>query len=299
MASTLVAAKRTWTPTALRQFWTAARAKNPALPATPPQGWNPNLGFKGFSPWSSSPPSGTFDPALDAAKGAADRGYGDLKDDIERDNTRDTVDYGLQRDDIIRQGMQAETDRQTAFGREGEDYSRNVSMLQRAYAIKGQNQAQQMNSYGVLNGGAALQAARKRAANQAIDRQPLDTSHTRFQTDSAEQQKRINEGTQLSLGKLSLLMAPPDASNPLGGRSFQDRGTQLTRAGRENSQFGIDTEAQKGFQAAGTGWDPGTRPKGEYVSPTKGPWQIRDVGGIRYRVDPKGRVLSQKRLRRR
>jgi hypothetical protein len=299
VATRLTAARRTWTPTALRSFWAAARAKNPSLPETPPGGYNANL-FKPWSPWNSSPPAGTYDPALDAAKGAAGRGYGDLQQDVGRDNLRDTVDYGLGREDIIRQGMQSEQDRQTAFAREGEDYNRNVALLSRAFKLKGNVQSQQANQYGVLRGGTLLQAARKRAENEALQRQPMDTAHSRFQADSATQQQRLSEGANTALGRLALMMAPPDASNPMGGRSFQDRTTTLTRAGRENTQFGIDTEAQKGFQAAGTGWDPGVRPKGEYVSPTKGPWRIRDVGGIRYRVDPSGRVLSTtKRPRRR
>jgi hypothetical protein len=209
------------------------------------------------------------------------------------------VDYGLQREDIIRQGFQNEQDRQLGYAREGEDYGRNVAMLERAYKIRGGQQRERANQYGVLNGGAALQGARKRAENMALERQPMDTAHSRFQTDSATQQQRVNDTTQRSLGQLALMLAPPDASNPMGGRAFQDRTTQLTRAGRENTQFGIDTEAQKAFQAAGTGWDPGTRPAGEFVSPSKGPWRIRDVGGIRYRVGPTGKVLSTKRLRRR
>lgn len=299
MASTLVAAKRTWTPDALRKFYAAARANNPALPATPPGGMQPNLGFKPWTPWSSSPPSGTYDPALDAAKGAAGRGLQDLQSDVDRQNTRDTVDYGLQRDDITRGRDRNLADLGTQLTQGTEDYDRNVQMLQRAYRTKAGVQGEEANSYGVLRGGAMLQAAQKRAANEAVDRQPLDTGFSRFKAQNAEAVKRTGEDSDTALGRLALMMAPPDAANPLGGRSFQDRTTTLTRAERENTQFGIDTEAQKGFQAAGTGWDPGTRPAGEFVSPTKGPWQIRDIGGIRYRVGPDGHVLSTKRLRRR
>lgn len=281
----------------------------------------PGQTFKPWTPWSSSPPSGTYDPSLDAAAAAANRGYGDLQSDVTTQNQRDTVDYGLSRDELIRQGMQTEADRQLAYSREGQDYGqtvsregekydRNIAMLKRAYAVKGNAQGQQANAYGVLSGGALLQAASKRAANQALDQQPIDTNHTRtladaetahtrYQADSATQQQRTSDATQLALGKLALQMAPPDASNPLGGRSFQDRTTQLTRGGRENTQFGIDTEAQKAFQAGGMGWDPGTRPRGEYVDASGKPYQVKVVGPIKYRIDPSGHVISSVRRKRR
>lgn len=253
----------------------------------------PNPSFKAWDPWSSSPPSGTFDPSLDAAAGAANRGYQDLTADSGTQDLRDTVDYGLQREDITRSRDQQLADLNQGLSRGTEDYNRNVAMLTRAYQVKGNVQKQQENAYGVLAGGAALQAARKRAANEATDRQPLDTSLSRLQQDTSTGVERTNTAADTALGKLALMMAPPDAANPLGGRSFQDRATALTRGGRENAQFGIDTEAQKSFQAAGTGWDPGTRPRGQFVSPDGKPYEVKVVGNIKYRVDPQGHVLSK------
>lgn len=256
---------------------------------------------KPWSPWSSSPPTGTYDPALDAAVGAAGRGLGDLQSDVEKQNQRDTVDYGLQREDITRSRDQQLSDLNLGLTRGGEDYGRNVALLDRAYRSTANRQQQQMNAYGVLSGGAALQAAQKRAANEAIDRQPLDTGFSRLQADTATGVKRTTDNADLALGKLALMMAPPDAQNPMGGRSFQDRTTHLTRAERENSQFGIDTEAQKAFQAAGTGWDPGTRPRGEFVGPN-GPYRVLVRGNYKYRYDPAGHVFAKvlrSRVRRR
>jgi hypothetical protein len=65
----------------------------------------------------------------------------------------------------------------------------------------------------------------------------------------------------LQLGRLALDYAPPDATNPLGGRRFQDRATQLTRAQREDTAFGLDTGAEKMFQATQSGWIPPEPPK--------------------------------------
>lgn len=295
MASKILAAQRTWTPAQLAALRAAAlKAGTPASKLAPTN--LPNLGFGAWPAWSPSPPSGTYDPALDAAKEAAGRGLQDLQSDTLRSGTRDTVDYGLGREDILRSGARQTADLQTASTREAQNYDRNVGLLKRSYEIKGNNQAQQANAYGVLRGGALLQAANKRAANEAIDRQPLDTGHSQFQADNAQSLSRLGEDTNLSLGKLALMMAPPDAQNPLGGRSFQDRATTLTRGERENTQFGLDTEAQKAFQAAGTGWDPGTRPSYQHLGPT-GPYRFKTVAGIRYRVDPTGKVIARRSLR--
>jgi hypothetical protein len=104
-------------------------------------------------------------------------------------------------------------------------------------------QRQQFQAHGLAYGGASLQAAAKRQANEAFDQQPIDLSRA-----------RLGEDTGLQLGKLALDLAPPDASNPLGGRRFQDRTTQLTRAQREDAQFGLDIGAEKVFQATQANW---------------------------------------------
>jgi hypothetical protein len=185
------------------------------------------------------PPTGSFDPALDAQRRAASRGLRDTVTDIGTANTRDTVDYGLGRDSI----MLAQT-------RGNADLDRQMAVLQRGYQTLASQQRQQFQAHGLAYGGASLQAAAKRQANEAFDQQPLDVARA-----------RLGEDTGLQLGKLALDLAPPDASNPLGGRRFQDRTTQLTRAKREDASFGLDIGAEKVFQATQSGWVPPTPPR--------------------------------------
>jgi hypothetical protein len=123
-------------------------------------------------------------------------------------------------------------------------------VLQRGYQTLASQQRQQFQAHGLAYGGASLQAAAKRQANEAFDQQPIDLARA-----------RLGEDTGLQLGKLALDMAPPDASNPLGGRRFQDRNTTLTRAKREDASFGLDTAAEKVFQATQSGWVPPTPPR--------------------------------------
>jgi hypothetical protein len=80
-------------------------------------------------------------------------------------------------------------------------------------------------------------------------------------------------------------------------RGIDDRGTQVTRGGRESVFFGADTAKAKSFQAAGTGWDPGAKPSNEFVG-AQGPARTIRRGNTVYRVDPAGKVLD-KRARKR
>jgi hypothetical protein len=175
------------------------------------------------------PPAGSYDPSLDAAREAAERGYGDLRQDIETAGTRANVDYGLGREAIGRD-----------FGRFEEDYQRNTGLLKQSFERLATRQAEGMNAAGVLNGGAAIQAAQKRAANQAQQQAQLDLART-----------RAVEDRDLGYGQL-------DLGYQRGGI---DRTRTLERAGRENTAFGLDTGAQIAFQAAQSGWVPPKRPR--------------------------------------
>lgn len=226
-----------------------------------------------FAPYRPPvPPAGTYDPALDAQQAAAQRGLFDLGQDVETAGTRAQNDFGLAQteinrnrgwnlEDLTRSRDRSLTDLQTSAARGGQDYQRNIEMLTRRYGILDRNQLQQRNVAGVIRGGAALQAAAKRAENQALDRQPLDTSYQRFTADNAQSQARVgedfasqsarvNQGADWNIGQAGLGLE----------RGNIDRTQQLSRANRENQAFGLDIAAQRAYQAAGAGWDPGPAP---------------------------------------
>jgi hypothetical protein len=207
------------------------------------------------------PPTGSFDPALDAQRRAAGRGLRDTIADTDTANTRDTVDYGLGRDDIFRAQARGLADLTTGRDRGISDVDRGLSVLQRGYQTLAGQQRQQFQAHGLAYGGASLQAAAKRYANRAFDQQPLEVARARIGEDFTRQSGRLEEDTGLQLGKLALDLAPPDASNPLGGRRFQDRTTALTRARREDTNFGLDIGAEKMFQATQSGWVPPKPPR--------------------------------------
>lgn len=262
-----------------------------------------------FTPYRApEPPAGTYDPALDSQLAASKRGLFDLTQDSETQGLRAQDDYGLQSGQVQRQGalnfgdLTRDRDRGladlgAARSRGLEDYQRNVAQLTRNYQRLGDSQRQQRNAANVLSGGAALQAAAKRSANEAFDREPIDTGVNRFLSDNSLQSQRVTDdyGANVARNK-----EQQDSQLGTLGLDFQrgatDRTTALTRAQREASAFGLDTGAQRAYQAAGTGWappgrgEPGGQPSNEFVNPSTGA-HYRVINGVRY--DQFGRRIGR------
>jgi hypothetical protein len=233
---------------------------------------------------------------LDSQEAAARRGLSDLQNQIGTQQARDVTDYALSQGQVQQQAGWNQQDLSQQRARGGEDYQRNVQMLTRRYGQLGQQQLQGANNAGVIRGGALLQSAAKRAENMALDRQPLDTNYQRFLADNSTQQARSQAGVTDRLGRLALDYAPPDASNPLGGRRYQDRTTQLTQAQRELAFFGQDIGNQRAFQAAGSGWDPGQGPTNEYTKNGQTYRVVRE-GNQSVAYLPTGKVLWKRPYR--
>lgn len=265
-----------------------------------------------FTPYRPpAPPAGSYDPSLDSQEAAARRGLGDLVNQVGTQQARDVTDYAVAQSDLqnnfgdqvqgLQRGYMDRTqDLQRQRNRTQEDYTRGNFLLSRQFEQLGRGQLQQANAAGVIRGGALLQAAAKRAENRGIQQQGMDTNYQRGIVDIDTQYGRAGRDLQLGTeqanqdynrraGGLALDYSPPDANNPLGGRRFQDRATQLTQAQRELTFFGQDVGNQRVFQAAGSGWDPQQRPANEFVSAAGVPYQVR--GGIRY--DQRGRRLGR------
>lgn len=173
----------------------------------------------------TSPPPGSYDPAIDAQIGQANRGLGDLLSQYIQNygepgtagGGRVNQDYQSGLATVLRGRERATT-----------DYGTNTASLGRSYAQLGASQSQHAQAAGVASGGALAQALAKRQANQGIAQGSLDTGFGRYAQDSALRQTAL--GTQFS-------------------RGLEDANVQLATAGRENTQFGLDANAQKFYQA--------------------------------------------------
>ena len=243
------------------------------------------------------PPPGTYDPQLDASLRASDRGLDYFKQDTERQGTRALEDYGVQREDTeINRGRfredtgLARSDIGTEYGRAMEDvgtqrgdvkagFGRQLSELQRQYEFLGNRQRQQGTAAGIQRGGFAEQAAGKRAANFAFDKGGIDMSLGQALRNLDTSEGRIGENRNRALQGLDLkssrgeqdytrLLGPE--GSPRDGllyqgysRGVEDRTTGLTRAIRENREFGQDIGASKYYQARyGAGTLPIWNPRG-------------------------------------
>lgn len=271
MAATLTPAQKvalnTWTgalPARARNAWGggAVPANNlqallqayTALPGNqgykPPNGLAPNVG--GFAPFvpPTMPPPGTYDPSLDAQLGAANRGYGDLQSQTGVDNQRAQDDFNLQSGhlhDLLNNNL---ADLLTGRNRTHDAYEQGLANLDHNYAQLGDQQLQQTNAMGGLEGGALQQALAKRMANEARDRQPMDTAEQQSAVDYGTNVDRANAGYNYDVGNLGLGLS----------RGNEDRANTLGIAGRENAQFGKDIGAQRWFQATQAGYDPPQKP---------------------------------------
>jgi hypothetical protein len=206
-----------------------------------------------FTPFQAptSPPSGFYDPSLDASYGQAERGYGDLQSDIGYDaegnptgvqSMRALSDFTLGKQDIERRR-----------GQGLEDIGRN-------YTILGNRQRQGAVTGGTSEGGALAQALARRTVNKGRE----DT--------------RLNEASDRAQGDLSLRY----------GRTTEDYKNTLSRAGRELGFYKGDIGAAKFFQAGQAGFVPPVAPANEQVGPDNQPYQTQQFGAADLYVNPGG-----------
>jgi hypothetical protein len=233
-------------------------------------------------------PAGMYDPNLDAQLAAANRQLGDTTADTATQRERLSTDYGLAQTAAQTQRDQLNQDYGTNVAAEGtnyqrsladlltqrqqgtEDYQTNLQNLDRSYQILGNQQTGADRNAGAFAGsGAQLQAARKRAANQALDQAPIDTAYQRSTAQSALDEQRLGQDDQTTLANLLTQYQRGGQAIDTGlgqtgldyQRSNEDLTTQLARAQRENTQFGLDTDTARWAQAMQAGASPTMIPR--------------------------------------
>ena len=124
--------------------------------------------------------------------------------DVAQLRTRGAEDFGEQRSDLETSYGRNLSDLLTNRQQTSEDYGTSIANLARNYQRLGNNQAQKSRQMGVGpgQGGFAAQAARKRAENQTIERNPIDTSYNRANAASALSESRLGEDRTESLSDI-------------------------------------------------------------------------------------------------
>lgn len=207
------------------------------------------------------PPPGTFDPALTAQLGQAQRGYGDLVTDTRRNRRYTTEDYqravgdtnyqaNNQIQDLTRNATREQQDWTTGNQIRSQDFNTATAERQRQYGLLAGKQGSEITASGLSGSGAGALAARIRAANQAREQGLAQTDFTRAQTaaDTAHGRtfadlftsgQRVEHARTKGLGDLGIQV----------GRTRQGYTTALQRGARELGQFKIDTRRSAFYEA--------------------------------------------------
>lgn len=207
-------------------------------PAAPPPGAVPATGPGSSGAGASTLPTGSYNPSRDVEVEEGQRGLRQLEGTIGTGRTRTADDFFASLKNL-----------QTGLGNENSDFARQQEQLKRAFSILAGKQTEQANRYGVLGGGALLQSAAARAGNEGRESQQQTVAHQR-RTDALNQE----------IARLFETSAPPDATNPLGGRAFQNFTTQLTNAQANQAFFGESQGRLAGQEAAERGYEPPPSP---------------------------------------
>lgn len=251
-----------------------------------------------------APPTGTYDPNLDAQSGAVSRGLGYTLQGIDTAGSRAEEDYGQQKHsltagrdqslaDLLSSHTRAGQDFDTSGKRIGEDHATNLATIDRNYQRLGASQAGAAIQQGVATEGGTLAAALKaRTANQDIDNTAENTSFGRATDDLNTSRTREGEDYTTQTGRVSSYYDDPTyGAIANAGTQYQrgvdDRANQSGQAGIEATAFGVDTGAQKNFQAQQAGYVAPAKPSNEF-SDAKGSYKVVIRGTRRYKVRPDG-----------
>jgi hypothetical protein len=189
-------------------------------------------------------PAGYYDPGLDAQERATGRGLAQSLADLQSQGERAQTSQGWTLEDLLRGRDRGLADIGTSRTRANEDYGTSIANLDRNYARLGSTQTQNATAAGVEGGGALQASANQRAENQAIDRAPIDTGHTRTLADLLKSETQLGEDYNSGV----------ERANTQYGWGVGDRATQGQRATDENTFFGQDVNGQRLFQAGQAGW---------------------------------------------
>jgi hypothetical protein len=211
---------------------------------------------KPFTPFKppTRPPAGLYDPGLDSQERAGQRGYEDLQADTGTQQSRLGISSTEGAGQINDQYQRSLSDVLLARQREGAQYGQQTSDLKKNYSNLASNQNAAANAAGILgSSGYDQQSSQARGVNQQHDQGLLDTSHNQAVQDSATEEQRLGSARDLALGQ-----------NAQGYQwNTEDLGTQLGRAGRENTALGQDLNEARFFQAGQLGFAAPTRRPGE------------------------------------
>lgn len=195
------------------------------------------------------PPTGYYDPSIDAQVAAGARGLGDLRIDVDTGKRRGREDFDTAMAGARTTRAQTLADFLTGENRLNEDYGTATQNLGRQFTQLARGQAEGARARGVMSSGLAAQAAAARAGNQGRAQAGLDQQRTRGLADINRDRSRFEENYITQTGLLDR-----DFNRQFGAGGDLD--LQLARGEREQPILEADANDLRLGQAKQAGWVP-------------------------------------------
>lgn len=231
-----------------------------APPPTAGQGWvkvgQPLKPFPGATPKAPSRgatagqaiiPQSYYDPKwteqLDAGKRESEHSI----EGLETRNRHGEQDYGIGLSELEHNKSNALANLGTTRTRQNENATKALAALAESYKKLGVRQTEGANTAGVLQGGALLQSAMKRAGNEGIQKQGIDQTLQRQLQDDTTQEARVKEGDENAIGRLL-------RTREREGENINESEIPYAKESITNFEKGIKRE--QGREAANNGYEP-------------------------------------------
>lgn len=216
-----------------------------------------------WTPWSAQPiPTNYYNPSRDVEEAAGKRGAEDTLNEIGTNRGYAESDYTEGQEKIGRER-----------GQQNQDYQNALSTLAESFKRLGVRQGESANAAGLFSGGALLQAAAKRSANEGVKKKPLEETHTRQE-----------EADNLGLAQLTQAHQ----------RLLEGLGTKQEITERENKQSQVDANYLKDKEAALNGYEPSVKPANQYTTKGGQVYHTISHGNEWWDVTPQGQVIKKR-----
>lgn len=221
---------------------------------------------RAFTPFQlpDRPPTGTYDPSIDAQQRGVQRGFQDVQTDAGRQRLELGTDTTFAQRAIDLQAARSLSDLLRARERGGQDFAAGNAARERGFARVAQSQTSAAQRRGVLRGGTLAAALAARNAEKQRQQAEAQQTFERFLADNSQARGRVAEDQGVAAGRLGVMSQRQGAAID----------TTEQRAGRESVNFGLDANAQRWFQAGQMGVQAPQRPANEFVSAHGVPYRV-------------------------
>jgi hypothetical protein len=241
-----------------------------------------------WKPWTPPPiPSNYFNPVRSAELGSQKVTGENVAENLGKQRTATENDYALGRENLEHGLSHLLEENARTEGQDTAKRNEALATIARSFSNLKSQQEQNANTAGVFSGGALLQAATKRAANEGIQTTAENANYNRAIANIKQADLNAENAEKEGLGKEGLTRQQQLAE--LEGKELQQ--------GRNAAQEALNTHLLMDQEAAGAGYRAPTNPNGrEYHGGPEGVYRVIRRGNEWLSVTPRGRVFQRRRV---